>query len=44
MLDTTPVTAAISRLISNGTTEQVLLAAVTHLFPNLTTAELSQAL
>jgi len=44
VLDTTPVTAAITRLISNGTTEQALLAAVTHLFPNLTTAELSQAL
>ena len=44
MLDTTPVTAAITRLISNGTTEQALLAAVTHLFPNLTNAELSQAL
>jgi hypothetical protein len=44
MLDTTPATAAITRLISNGTTEQALLAAVTHLFPNLTNAELSQAL
>ena len=44
MLDTTPVTAAITRLTSNGTTEQALLAAVTHLVPNLTTAELSQAL
>jgi len=44
MLDTTPVTAAITRLTSNGTTEQALLATVTHLVPNLTTAELSQAL
>ena len=44
MLDTTPVTAAITPLISNGTTEQALLAAVMHLVPNLTTAGLSQAL
>jgi len=44
MLDTTPVTAAITRLISTGTTEQALLAAVAHLFPNLSPAELSQAL
>ena len=43
-LDTTPVTIAITRLISTGTTEQVLLAAVMHLFPNLSPAELSQAL
>jgi hypothetical protein len=44
MLDTTPVTTAITRLISTGTSEEVLLAAVMHLFPNLTPAELSQAL
>ena len=44
MLDTTPVTIAITRLISTGTTEQVLLAAVARLFPNLSPAELSQAL
>jgi hypothetical protein len=44
MLDATPVTTAITKLISNGTTEQALLAAVAHLFPNLTAAELSQAL
>jgi hypothetical protein len=37
MLDTTPL---ITRLISTGTTEEALLAAVAHLFPN----ELSQAL
>jgi hypothetical protein len=43
-LDTTPVTTAITRLISTGTAERVLLAAVTHLFPNLSPAELSQAL
>ena len=44
MLDTTPVTSAITRLISTGTTEQALLVAVAHLFPNLGLAELSQAL
>ena len=44
MLDTTPVTTAITRLISMGTTEQALLAAVAHLLPNLSPAELSQAL
>ena len=44
MLDTTPVTAHITRLIATGTTEQALLAAVAHMFPNLTTAELSEAL
>jgi hypothetical protein len=44
MLDTTPVTTAITRLISTGTTEQALLTAVTYLFPDLSPAELSQAL
>jgi hypothetical protein len=44
MLDTTPVTTAITRLISTGTTEAALLAAVAQLFPNLSPAELSQAL
>jgi len=44
MLDTTPVTTAITCLITAGTTEQLLLAAVAHLFPNLSPAELSQAL
>jgi len=44
MLDTTPVTTAITRLINTGTTEQALLAAVAHLFPNLSPAKLSQAL
>jgi hypothetical protein len=43
MPDITPA-ATITRLISTGTTEQALLAAVTHLFPNLSPAELSQAL
>jgi len=44
MLDTTPVTTAITRLISTGTAEQALLAAVAYLFPNLSPAELSAAL
>ena len=44
MLDTTPVTTAITRLISSGTTEQALLTVVAHLFPDLSLAELSQAL
>jgi hypothetical protein len=40
MLDTTPVSSAITRLISTGTTEKALLTAVAHLFPNLSPAEL----
>jgi hypothetical protein len=44
MLDTTPVTTTITRLIATGTTEQALLAAVAQLFPDLSPAELSQAL
>jgi hypothetical protein len=44
MLDTTPITTTITKLITTGTTEQALLAAVAQLFPNLTPAELSQAL
>jgi hypothetical protein len=44
MLDTTPVTKAITRLISTGTTEEALFTAVANLFPNLSSAELSQAL
>ena len=44
MLDTTPITTEITRLITTGTTEHALLAAVAQLFPNLTSAELSQAL
>jgi hypothetical protein len=44
MLDTSPITNEITRLISKGTTEQALLAAVVRLFPNLNSAELSQAL
>jgi hypothetical protein len=44
MIDTTPAAVAITRLISTGTTEQALLSAAAHLFPNLSLAELSQAL
>jgi hypothetical protein len=44
MLDTTPITTEITRLISTGTTEQALLAAVAYLFSNLSPAELSAAL
>ena len=44
MLDTTPITTEITRLISTGTSEEALLTAVAHLFPNLSQAELSQAL
>jgi hypothetical protein len=39
MLDTTPVTATIKRLIATGTTEQALLAAVARSFPDLSPAE-----
>ena len=35
MLDTTPITTAITRLISTGTTEEALLTAVAYLFSNL---------
>jgi hypothetical protein len=44
MLDTTPITTEITRLISTGTTEEALLAAVSYLFPNLSPAELSALL
>jgi hypothetical protein len=44
MLDTTPITTAITKLITTGTTEQALLVAVARLFPELTPGELSQAL
>ena len=43
MLDTLPI-PAITRMIAASTTEQALLAAVAHLFPDLSPAELSQAL
>jgi hypothetical protein len=44
VIDTTPITAEITRLISTGTTEQALLAALARRFPELTSAELSEAL
>jgi hypothetical protein len=43
MLDTTPITTEITRLITAGTTENALLVAVAQLFPNLSPAELSAA-
>jgi hypothetical protein len=42
--DSTPITTAITRMISTGTTEQALLATVGRRFPQLTPAELSVAL
>jgi hypothetical protein len=44
MLDTTPVTTAITRLISSGITERAVLAEVSRRFPWLTWRELSSAL
>ena len=44
MLDTTPVATAITRLISTGTTERDLLAAVARKFPELTRTEFVAAL
>jgi len=44
MLDTTPITTAITKLIIAGIPEGELLFRVTRQFPNLTPAELSQAL
>ena len=43
-IDTTPVAREITKLISKGTTSDAILTAVAHLFPDLTRAELSQAL
>ena len=43
-IDTTPITAQITRLMATGTTEQAILTAVAHLFPELTSADLSAAL
>jgi hypothetical protein len=40
MLDTTPVTTAIAAMKRTGTTDQQIVAAVEHLFPNLTRREL----
>jgi hypothetical protein len=44
MTDTTPVTATISRLISEGTAQEAILAAALRLFPELDSRELSQVL
>ena len=44
MLDTTPIATAITRLIAAGVTEGELVARVARLFPDLSPAELSQAL
>lgn len=44
MLDTTPVTATIAKLITAGVTEGELVARVVRQFPELTTKELSEAL
>jgi hypothetical protein len=44
MLDTTPVTIEITRLITAGTPEGELLARVVRTFPDLTPDELSRAL
>ena len=43
-IDTAPVTRELTRLISTGTTEAALLTAVAHLFPDLSSADLSAAL
>ena len=44
MLDTTPIATAITRLIAAGVTEGEFVARVARLFPDLSPAELSQAL
>jgi uncharacterized protein (DUF433 family) len=44
MLDTSPVTRTITRMIASGTTEQTLLSAVAHMFPELSPSDLSAAL
>jgi hypothetical protein len=44
MPDTSEPAAIITRLLATGATEQALLAAVAHLFPNLSATEFSQAL
>ena len=44
MLDTTPITDTIRHLISTGTTERELLAAVARKFPELTLTECVAAL
>jgi hypothetical protein len=44
MLDTAPITTAIAAMITAGTTEQELLAAVARKFPDLTRTEFVAAL
>jgi hypothetical protein len=44
MTDKSPVATEITRLISAGKTERDLVAAIAMRFPELTSAELSQAL
>jgi len=44
MPDTGPVATVIADLITAGIAERPLIAAVVHLFPNLSPAELSQAI
>ena len=39
--DTTPITAQITKLIATGGTEQAILAAVAHMFPELSPSDLS---
>ena len=44
VLDTTPVTREITKLIATGTTEQAILSAVAYLLPAISPAELSAVL
>jgi uncharacterized protein (DUF433 family) len=44
MLDTTPVTNTIAKLITAGVSEGELVARVVRQFPDLTTRELSEAI
>ena len=44
MNDTAPVTTAIAAMIASGTTSQQIVAALVRRFPDLTLAELSEAL
>ena len=44
MLDTSNVTATIKHLISTGTTEEQIVGALVQAYPELTLAELSEAL
>jgi uncharacterized protein (DUF433 family) len=44
MLDTSTVTTAIAAMITSGTTGQQIVAALVRRFPDLTLAELSEAI